>query len=71
MSEAMKHLSEDYVLSKNEGDFSPLSAAEELDVCVATIWKLIKKGHLKTYHVGRARRILRQSMFDYKFGNIQ
>ena len=59
------------MLSKPSGDYSVDSAAEELEVCKATIWNLIKKGDLKTDSVGRARRIFRQSMADYKFSNAQ
>lgn len=50
-------------LKKNlRGDLSPRGTADDLGTCVATVYVLLDKGELDSYHVGRARRIRRESI---------
>ena len=71
MNETIKQLSDAQLLAKPKGDFSPASAADELEVCVASIWNWIKSGELESYKVGRARRIFRKSVADFKRRGVQ
>jgi excisionase family DNA binding protein len=44
------------------GGLSPREAADDLGVCVATIYVLLGTGELASYKIGRARRIPRESI---------
>ena len=44
------------------GGLSPREAADDLGVCVSTIYVLMGTGGLASYKVGRARRIPRESI---------
>ena len=49
-----------------EPDLSPETAAREMGVSRTTIYELLTRGELQSYHVGRSRRITRTSLDDYK-----
>ena len=44
------------------GAFSPREAADDLGVCVSTIYVQLGKWNLASYKIGRARRIPRESV---------
>lgn len=43
-------------------DYTPEAAAERLNCCRATIYRLIDRGVLQSYSLGRARRITTESL---------
>ena len=44
------------------GGLSPREAADDLGVCISTIYVLLGTGGLASYKIGRARRIPRESV---------
>ena len=61
---------DDTNLKKNLlGDLSPRGTADNLNICVATVYVLLDRGELDSYRVGRARRIRRESIEALKERN--
>ena len=58
----MARTSNDENPRNRRGGLSPREAANELGVCVATVYVLLGNGQLPSYKIGRARRITREAI---------
>lgn len=47
---------------------SPKEAAQALDVSPFTVYRLLDKGELKGHYIGRSRKVLVESLYDYARG---
>ena len=54
----------------NTNDLTIQAACAELACANSTLWKLIKRGELAAYRVGRVSRIRRESINEFKDRNV-
>jgi excisionase family DNA binding protein len=52
-------------LPPNRAGFTPLEVAELLGISRTWVYELCNQGELVSFHIGRARRITRDSIEDY------